>query len=434
MSNPKKVFLTLWLGQLVSAVGTDLSGFALGVFVYRHTGSITEFALVAVFTRIPAILLSPFAGALADRWDRRHVMLSCNALSGLVVVALAVLQHTGQLQLWHIYAGVTVIAVSGAFRDPAYYASVGQLVPKDQMGRASGLVQVGENFSMVAPPLVAGVLVVTIGLAGVLTVDFATYAFGFLTVLTVVTPPVRQVADDAGARSLWQDTVAGWRYVLEYRGLLYLFLVGAATSFGVGMTQIAITPLVLGFGSAAVLGAIFSVGGLAMLLGGAVMAAWGGPQRKVTGVVVFGVAQSIGLLVISLRPNAYVVGAGIFMLLFSIQFVRGCTNAIILTHVPAAMQARVVALNRFVAWSTLPLSYLLAGPLVKALSPLLTPSGALAGSVGRLIGTGHNRGIALLLLALGAWYLVIVLTSYANPRLRNVEAEMSTQEQEQVTV
>ena len=426
VSQPKRVFVTVWFGQLVSALGTGLSGFALGVFVYQLTGSTTQFALVSVCTMVPSILLTPFAGALADRWDRRGLMLLSNVVAGLVVLLLAVLKDQEALRLWNIYAAVAVIAMCGALRDPAYYASVSQLVPKKQLGRATGLVQSGENIGLVAPPVVAGILVVSIGLPGVLIIDLLTYVVGVAATLIVRFPELNRESEEDGAgSSLWRDTVAGWNYIVTYRGLLFLFLVGAATSFSVGLAQIVMTPLVLSFASPAFLGAIFSVGGLGIFLGGAAMAAWGGPKRRALGVLVFGVAQSISLLVVGFKASTVLISVGIFGYLFAIQFVRGCTAVIIRTHVPDAMQARVFALNRFVAWSTLPLSYLLAGPLVNVFEPLLRPSGSLAGSVGEIIGVGSGRGMAFLLITIGVGYLVVVVASYLNPRMRNVEQEMT---------
>ena len=189
---PKTSFLILWAGQLLSAMGTGLSGFAMGVFVYQLTGSTTQFALVAAFSRVPSILFSPFAGALADRWNRRRVMLAANAVSGLTVGLLALSGYLHALDTWQIYAAVAVIAIAGAFRDPAYYAGVSQLVPREQLGRAGGLVQSGENIGLVAPPVVAGLLIAVIGLSGVLLVDAATYVIGFVTAFVVSLPPVER--------------------------------------------------------------------------------------------------------------------------------------------------------------------------------------------------------------------------------------------------
>jgi len=423
ISNPRKVFGTVWLSQLISALGTGLTEFALGIDVYQRTGSTTKFALVMVCAMLPVILMSPFSGALADRWDRRNVMLVSNAASAAVI---AVLMLVPGRPIGVIYAAVVALAVTGALRDPAYYASVSQMVPKNQLGRASGLVQTAENVGSVAPPFIAGVTLVVVGLDGLLLLDLVSYGIGILALLIVQFPALDRTGEDTdgGEQSLWRDTVVGWRYMMTYRGLLYMFLFGSFISFCVGIAQVVVTPLVLSFASAATLGATYSAGALGILVGGLVMSAWGGPKRRVRGILIFGLAQPVFLILASLRPDAVLIGIGLFGYLFSIQFVRGCIATIIRAHVPDTMQARVFALSRFVGWSTLPLAYVLTGPLVNLFTPLLRSDGALAGSVGRLIGAGDGRGMGLLLLVLGVGFVAVVVISYANPRLRHVEDEM----------
>jgi len=424
ISNPRRVFFVILTSQFISALGTGLTEFALGVFVYERTRSTTQFALVLVFAMIPAILLSPFSGALGDRWDRRRMMLFSNAASGLVILGLWLLLQAGGLKTWYIYAGAALLAICGAFRDPAYYASVSQMVSQKQLGRASGLVQTAENIGIVAPPLIAGVLLATAGLSGVLAIDLISYGVGVIALVATVFPPLERSGRPAGKPSLRSDMAAGWNYIMTYRGFFYLFLFGAFISFAIGLTQVAVTPLVLSFSSLSVLGATFSAGGLGIFLGGVVMAAWGGPKRLVAGVLIFGLAQALSLLVAGLRANAVIIGIGLFGCLFCIQIVRGCTATIIRTYVPDTLQARVFSLNRFVAWSTLPVAYLLAGPLVDVFNPLLKPSGPLASSVGKVIGVGDGRGIGLLLIVLGGGFLLAVLASYLNPALRNLEKTM----------
>src|SRR4051794_29596242 len=147
IANPRTVFLTVWTSQLISALGTGLTEFALGVTVYQRTGSTSQFALAMVCAMLPAILISPFSGALADRFDRRSMMMFSNVASAVVIVVLVLQPHRS---LAMIYASVVALAICGALRDPAYYASVSQLVPKKQLGRASGLVQTAENIGSVA--------------------------------------------------------------------------------------------------------------------------------------------------------------------------------------------------------------------------------------------------------------------------------------------
>jgi MFS family permease len=422
ITDRKKVFLVTWFGQLLSGIGTGLTEFALGVFVFQLTGSTTQFALVMVFAMVPAIVFSPFSGAMADRWDRQRMMLVANVVSAVTLIVLLLLKNQDSLELWQIYVAVGVVAIAGAVRDPAYYASVSQMVPKEQAGRASGMVQTGENAGMIAPPVLAGVLIVAIGLPGVLIIDLVSYLIGIVSLLVVKFPKLER--GDRAKSSLWRDTVDGWNYMMRYRGFLYLFLFGAFTSLSVGLTQIVVTPMILNGHSPAVLGVVNSAATVGIFLGGLVMAAWGGPKRRVRGVLIFGLAQALALLVLSSTGSPWLIGAGIFGYLFCIQFVRGCTATIIRTHVPDTMQARVFSLNRFVAWSTLPVAYLAAGPLVNVFEPLLAQGGSLADSVGSVLGVGPGRGIGFLLMLVGALFVVIVLASYANPRLRNIEDEM----------
>jgi DHA3 family macrolide efflux protein-like MFS transporter len=290
------------------------------------------------------------------------------------------------------------------------------------------MVQTGENAGMIAPPVLAGVLIVAIGLQGVLIIDLVSYLIGIVSLLVVKFPELER--GDRAKSSLWRDTVDGWNYMMRYRGFLYLFLFGAFTSFSVGLTQIVVTPMILNGHSPTVLGVVNSAATVGIFLGGLVMAAWGGPKRRVRGVLIFGLAQALALLILSSTASPWLIGAGIFGYLFCIQFVRGCTATIIRTHVPDTMQARVFSLNRFVAWSTLPVAYLAAGPLVNVFEPLLAQGGSLAGSVGSVLGVGPGRGIGFMLMLVGALFVVIVLASYANPRLRNIEDEMLAVEAE----
>lgn len=419
----RKVFLIVWASQVISGLGTGLTEFALGVFVYQRTGSATQFAMVLLFTMVPSMLLSPLAGSLADRWDRRRMMLLSNAASGVVVFVLMLLLHQSWLELWHIYVAVGLMSLCNAFRDPAYHASVSQLVTKEQAGRASGMVQSGDNLGMLGAPVLAGILIVALGLPGVLIIDAISYVIGFGGLVLVAFPPLDR-SDEGPRPSLLKDTADGWRYIMRFRGLFYLFLFGACTSLVVGVTQVVVTPMVLSFTTPAFLGGINTFAGLGIFLGGVLMAAWGGPKLKVTGVLLFGLTQGLALLLLGLRPEVVTIAAGVFCYLFSIQMAAGCDATIVRAYVPHTMQARVFSLRRFVAWSTLPVAYVAAGPLAGAFDPLLAPSGPLAGTFGTLLGTGPGRGIGLMIMLMGALFLLVVLVSFANPRLRHVEAEL----------
>jgi len=183
-----RTFSIIWSGQLISLIGSSLTGFALGVWVFEQTGSATQFALIEVCTAIPGILLSPIAGALVDRYNRRWMMILSDAGSGLCTLTIFILLQGGRLEIWHIYLLTGLSSAFSAFQWPAYSAAITLIVPRQHFGRASGMVQVGHAISQIISPILAGVLFVSIGLQGVILVDFVTFGFAVLSLLFIHIP------------------------------------------------------------------------------------------------------------------------------------------------------------------------------------------------------------------------------------------------------
>lgn len=419
-----KAFLTIWLGQVVSMLGSGLTGFALGVWVYQSTGSVTKFALIAFFTSLPGLVILPLAGALVDRWDRRRTMIVSDCGAGFASLVIALLLWAGRLELWHIYLLMAVSSVFNAFQFPAFTASTTLLVPKKQLGRASGLTQMIQMAQIVAP-LLAALLLSQIQIWGILLVDFATFLFAMLTLLVVRIPSPERAPAGAAAGSVWADTAFGWRYLRERPGLLALLLVFASTNFTIGMLQALLTPLVLSFSTATALGTVTTVAGLGMLVGSIAMSVWGGPKRRIRGIFAALLVQGLILLAGGLRPNLVLIGAAAFVLLLMAPIVNGCSQTIWQSKVAPELQGRVFAVRRMVALSSLPVAYFLAGPLAdRIFEPLLSPGGALADSVGAVIGVGEGRGIGFLFMVLGALLLLGLPLAWGYPRLRRVEEEL----------
>jgi MFS family permease len=145
-----RTFVLVWVGQLISLLGTHLTGFALGVWVFQRTGSVTQFALISVCTTLPGIIISPLAGALVDRWERRWAMILSDSGAGLSTLVIALLLLSNHLEIWHIYIATAVGSIFNAFQWPAYTAAITLLVPKRHLGRASGMTQLGEAVALIA--------------------------------------------------------------------------------------------------------------------------------------------------------------------------------------------------------------------------------------------------------------------------------------------
>jgi len=424
-----KKFLVIWLGQVISIIGSGLTGFALGVWIYEQTGQATPFALTVLFGSLPRILLSPIAGSLADRWNRRWIMIIADTGSALVTLSVVFLLGMGDLQVWHIYLVAALSSVFAAFQEPAYTASITMLVPKKELARASGMVQMAQALEMIIAPLLAGILFVSIGMNGIILIDFITFFFAIGALLLVKIPQPKLKEDEVKSErgTVIRDMVFGWNYLWTRKGLLGILIYFALANFLFNFAAVLYIPMILAFTTAAVLGLVQMVAGSGMLGGSLLMSAWGGPKkRRINAVIGFITLAGIGLILTGLQASAVFIAAGMFLFMFCIPLASSPSQAIFQTKVAPDVQGRVFAIRGMISRSMMPLAFLIAGPLAdRVFNPLLEAGGALADTfVGSLIGVDPGRGIGLIFILAGSAMLIASLAAYSNPRIRNVEQEL----------
>jgi DHA3 family macrolide efflux protein-like MFS transporter len=421
-----RTFLVIWFGQLISTVGSGLTGFALSVYIFQETGSATQLGVAMLATILPSLLVSPLVGALVDRWDRRWVMIASDTGAALSTLAIWALLSTGHLQVWHIYVANMLSSILGSFQQPAYMASITLLVPKNHLGRASGLGQLSEAISRIAAPTLAGLLVVTIQVQGVILIDFATFLFAMLTLLLVRIPRPEATAEgQVGKGSLLRESVFGWHYIRARPGLLGMMILSACVNLAFGFQNVLFTPLILSFTTPAVMGGILSVGGMGLLAGSLLMSTWGGTEPKMHGLL--GSLFLLGLFaaLTGWRPHPLLIGAANVCLFSLIPIVNGSSQAIWQAKVAPDVQGRVFATRRLIALVAVPISYLAAGPLAdQVFEPLMAEGGAWAGVLGPIIGAGPGRGIGLVFVVVGCLVALFAVLGYLNPRIRCVEDEL----------
>ncbi|MDJ0714713.1 MAG: MFS transporter [Prochloraceae cyanobacterium] len=418
-------FIIVWLGQVVSLIGSGLTGFVLGVWIYQTTGSATQFSLIYLFTELPAILVAPVAGVIADRWDRRWLMILSDTGSGLSTLAIVLILWLGNLQIWHIYLAIALSSICQGFQWPAYYATPTLLVAKKHFGRANGMIQLGKAAGQLFSPLVAGILISKIQVPGVILIDFATFGLAVLTLLVIRFPKHHKSSEEETNPPIWQEISFAWNYLLERPGLLMILTFFVVTNFTIGLVQVLITPMVLGFTNAKILGRILSLGGSGWLFGAILMSVWGGPKKRIYGVFGFELLLGLSILVAGLKPSSLLITIATFTSFFSIPIIIGCANAIRQVKVAPEMQGRVFAMWGAIAWSSFPLAYLVAGPLSDYFfQPLLMQGGLLTNNIGRLIGVGAGRGIGLLFILVGIFIILATIVAYQYPRIRLVEDEL----------
>jgi MFS transporter, DHA3 family, macrolide efflux protein len=421
-----RVFIIICIGQLISILGTGLTNFAVGIWVYQNTRSVTKFSLTILAMAIPTILIAPFAGALVDRWDRRRTMIFGDLVAGLCSLTVALLLYAGRLQVWQVCLIVAVATAAGLFHSLAYTASLPMLVPKEHLSRASGITQIGPAAAKIVSPLLAGILLTLMPIHQVVMVDFASFLFAVITLLGVHIPkPTSPGESESGGGQLLREASFGWAYVKTRPGLVWLLIIFTVMSFGMAMSDIVLVPMLLGMTSTSMVGKIASMAGLGMLVGSIALSVWGGPGRRVRGVLGFTLLFGACLILMGLHPSVMLIAIAGFGFFFAVPIIEGCSQAIWMSKTPPHVLGRVSSIRMMIGCSASLLAYLISGPLAdKVFEPLLAVDGPLAASVGSVIGVGTGRGMGLLLMALGVFTLLSVGAGYMNSRLRRVEDEL----------
>ena len=421
-----RTFYIIWFGQLVSTLGSGLTGFALGVWIYQKTNSVTLFAVNTFAYAATTVIVSPFAGAMVDRFNRRVVMILSDAGAGLSTLVIWLLLLTGNMEIWHIYVVTVFNAAFTAFQFPAHSAATTMLVPREQLGRAGGMVQIGQAISQLFAPALAGALFVGVGLQTIVLIDFATFLVAVLTLVAVRIPePERSEEAKAEQGSLFTGINYGWRYIVDRKGLLYWMLYIAGLNFAFGTFNPLLGPLMLELGDAQQVGLVSSLMGLGMLVGTLIMSVWGGPKRRFYAVAGSGFWMGLCVLALGAQPSLTLIGVTGLLLMMSLPILNGNSRAMWQTKVPADVQGRVFSVRRMIGQFTYPISAIIAGPIVdNILQPAMNEGGSLSATVGSVIGVGPGRGTALAFVLVGLLILVITIVAFANPRLRRVEMEI----------
>ena len=423
-----RTFYIVWFGQLISTLGSGLTGFALGVWIYDQTNSVTQFAINSFAYLITSLLISPVAGALVDRWNRRWILILCDTGAGLSTLVAWILFTTGNLDIWHIYVITVFNAAFTSFQWAAHSAAITMLVPQDQLGRAGGMGQIGDSISRLVTPALAGVLYLVYGLGFVIAIDFFTFAFAVLTLMVIHIPePERAEESKESQGSFIREITFGFRFIVERKGLLYYMLVLTAINFAFSFTNPLLFPLMLELGNAQQVGFISSFVGLGMLLGTLVMSAWGGPKnnRRVFVIIAADFWSGLCLIASGIIPSLRYIGIANFLMMVVFPIRVGNSRAIWQIKIPPDLQGRVLSARRMIALALTPIATLLAGPLVdNVFQPMMSEGGKLAGSLGKIIGVGPGRGTALAFILAGLVIIVSSGVALANPSIRRLEIEI----------
>lgn len=413
-------FFVLWSGELISAIGSGLTSFGLGVYVFNQTGKASAMALVTLLAFMPSLLLSAVAGVLADRYDRRLLMVLGDSLSVVGLVFILVCLLRGDAQLWQICVGVTISSVFSSLLDPAYKATVTDLLTEEHYTKASGLVQVAGSAKYLISPVIAGFLLTVSDIKLLLVIDICTF---FVTVSSTLAVRKGLTAKKCEQpKSFIHEFKDGWGAVSENKGVLMLVIMSSVLTLFLGFIETLSMPMILTFADSSLAGTIETIVASGMLVSSVLigMLKIKKDYVKILSASLFGAGIFMG--VFGLRENILLISVSGFLFFAMLPFANTCLDYLVRTNIENELQGRAWGLIGVISQLGFVAAYAIAGVLADyVFTPLMTEKGALAGSIGRIMGTGSGRGAGLLIVIAGALLCVTSLTLYNIKSVRKLE-------------
>ncbi len=428
-------FVLLWAGQFVSIFATRMTNFAITLWAWDMTGTATGLVLVGVIGFLPGVLLSPIAGTLVDRWNRKLMLALSDAGAAISTVILLILFYTGKAEIWHLYATSALAGAFGAFQYPAYSAVVTTMVPKEQYARANGMKTVVGSASGIAAPMLAGALLVVLDIHQIMLIDLATFGLAMVTLLMVFIPQPEQSQESQDAKgSIWKETLHGVRYILDRPSLTAIFLLFTASNIHAAFGYPLMTPMILAKtgDDSLILGMTRSAGSIGFLVGGLIMSAWGGPKKRIhainmsfilwgiLGAFIFGPAWSLPFWLV-----------GSFTMAIFNPILNSAYIAILQEKVAPDLQGRIFGLEGAISTISFPLGQLLAGQLAdKVFEPALIGGGKFASLLGPFFGTEPGAGMGLVIVIGGVIAVINGIAGYLIKPIREIESILPSFETE----
>ncbi len=406
-----KKFLLLWSGELVSAIGSGLTGFGLGVYVFQETGSAASTALVTLLAFLPTLLLSVPAGVLADRYDRRLLMILGDGLSALGLVYILICMSRGKAALYQIAIGVFISSLFSSLLEPAYKATVTDLLSKEEYSKASGLVSLAGSARYLVSPLIAGILLSVSDIKLLLVMDIATF---FLT--AACTAVVRAGLESKIAKNkkmtFLESFQEGWEAIRKKRGVLILIAISSLMTLFMGAIQILSGPMILDFADSRVLGIAETLCAMGMLVSGVIIGIRGLKKNFVRTLSLALALAGLAMVGFSLKENIYLICAFGFVFFFMLPLANNCLDYLVRTNIPADKQGRAWGLIGFLSQ----IGYLVAYASV----------GILADKIALLRQIRVGRGAAELIKISGLLLALLALALYQFKDVRSLEENEKT--------
>lgn len=422
-----KKFLVIWMGELISNIGTGMTAFGLGVYVWQLTKSALDVAMVEMAALLPMILFSPAAGVLADRFDRRLLMIIGDCVSGLGLILLLVLMNTGNIQVWQICLCVGFSSAFASLLDPAYKATLTDLLSEDEYAKASGMVGIASSSKFLISPIIGGLILAFYSMELIIIIDILTLAVTVSTILFVrkslsVKPLEKKDLD------FFKDLKEGWQIIVESKGVMLLIVLVSVLMFYMGIIQVLSKPMILSFASEKTTGILQTVVACGMMVSSILIGTGIIKRNFVKVMVVSFIVSGITMAGFGATTSIPVIIISGFLFFASLPFATTCIDVLIRKSIDNEKQGRAWGLISLISQIGFVVAYVIAGVLADyVFNPALVEGGVLANSVGKIIGTGETRGIGFLIILSGVGLIITALFVSKSKGIREMEKQKDTE-------
>ncbi len=389
-----RTFLIVWIGQLASMLGSEMTNFAITIWAWSVTGKATPLSFILFFTQTPKVFAALFAGVLVDRWHRQKLMIVGDLLAGCSTIAILLLFLSDRLEIWHLYFTGAINGLFGFLQGLAYSASLALIVPKQHYARATALNSIQMSGAYILAPGLAGTLYPLIGLTGILIIDIVTFIIAISTLSIVRIPQLsRNQVSQQSIHTIKQELTFGFHYVFKHPSLLAIivFLLVENLIENINFAILPAMILARSGNNSAMWGRLLTSFGIGGLFGAATISIWGGPKRRIHGLLLGSAIWKVSLIVLSVTQTTLIKVAAALLGGFCSPFPDSSNQAIWMSKVKPEIQGRVFAARDLIAQIAIPLGAAIAGPLAdRFFEPAMRTGGSLTGFFWRLL-VRHRR-------------------------------------------
>ena len=416
-------YIILWLSQLISGLGSSMTGFALVLWAYGQSHSAMSVSLMSFCNYVPYIFLSLFVGDFIDRHKKKTIMLVSDSIAAVGSLAILAFFLAGHLAVWNIYIMNVIVGITNAFQQPASAVATGQLVPKEKISNVSGMNSFSHNLIVVFSPMLAAFLFATVGLPVILLIDLASFAFAFCALLFFITIP-EQFREKTHS-SPFAGIAEGFAFLKKEKGILYIMLTMALINFFSRLTyENILSPMILArsAGDSITLGTVNACMGMGGIAGGIIVSLKKESRHKAAAIYV-AVAFSFlfGDLGMAIGKNVFWWSAAAIAASLPIPFVMANQNTILYRKIPVDMQGRVFAVRNAIQYSTIPVGIILGGYLADfVFEPFMSSGNRLAGMLKMIVGDSAGSGMAVMFLCTGICGFTVSIASCFNREIRKL--------------